>query len=107
MAKDEKKASDDTASASPPAAVTTPKPVAPPVQIAAPVATTPAPALAEVVAKPAIVQLETPAPANGKRAYKVWAYGTLQRNGTIHQPGDVLNMTPEEAAKIPCLEPIA
>jgi hypothetical protein len=99
MAKDDKKASDETASASAPVVVATPKPAAATVQEPVPV---------EAVTKPALVQLETSptsAPATAKQAFKVWSYGTLQRNGTIHRPGDVLHMTPEEAAKIPCLEP--
>jgi len=75
--------------------------------------------LAQPQAKPALVQLDKPAPEkaapaapttttvdNSKRPYKVWAHGTLHRNGTIHRPGDVLTMTPTEAAKIPCLEPV-
>jgi hypothetical protein len=37
--------------------------------------------------------------------YKVWAHGTLQRDGKTYQSGDELTLLVDEAAKIPCLEP--
>ena len=45
-----------------------------------------------------------PAAVEPARAtYRVWDYGALQRNGKTYQPGETLALTPEEAAKIPCL----
>ncbi len=44
-----------------------------------------------------------PPPEPGRKPYRVWRCGTLQRNGKTHQPGDVLFLLPEEASKIPCL----
>lgn len=112
MARDDKKASDETASASAPAAVSPPKSAGASVQEAALVAAKPAPSPKTVEApaenEPARAPVAPPppaAPAPAKQSFKVWAHGTLQRNGTTHKPGDVLSLTPEEAAKIPCLEP--
>ena len=54
-------------------------------------------------AKPGLVKVTAPA-APSAATYRVWPFGTLQRNGTTYQPGDTLTMDPVEAAKIPCLE---
>lgn len=46
-----------------------------------------------------------PTPAEpAKATYRVWAHGTLQRNGKVYQPGDMLPLLVDEAAAIPCLE---
>jgi hypothetical protein len=64
--------------------------------------------------KPGLIQHpEAPAPAPPIAAkptagtYKVWAHGTLQRNGKTYQPGDTLTLDAAEADKIPCLELVA
>ena len=44
---------------------------------------------------------EPPAP----KLYRVWANGTLQRNGVTYQPGDVIELPEHIASKLCCLTP--
>ena len=54
-----------------------------------------------------LVDIEPQEPPGAvKRSFRVWTHGTLQRNGKIYEPGAVLSLTLDEAAKIPCLEPL-
>ncbi len=47
---------------------------------------------------------EPPAPLR----YLVWSHGALQRNGVTHEPGSILELTPEQATAIgECVQPVA
>jgi hypothetical protein len=74
------------ASPAPPAA---PTPIAPP--------TAPVKTRAEVRAEKAAAGPQT-------ASWRVWAHGTLQYNGTTHEPGAILVLREDVAAAIPCLE---
>lgn len=58
----------------------------------------PAPA-AKLVASPA-----KPAPASaaapGKRRYRIWQQGTLERDGVTYRPGETIELSEEQAASI-------
>lgn len=41
----------------------------------------------------------------GMKTYRVWPYGELQRNGVVIKAGETIVLSPDEAAKIPCLIP--
>jgi hypothetical protein len=63
-----------------------------------------APAEEQPAPKPAAASAP-PAPASPATVtYRVWAYGSLQRNGKTHKPGDTLTMAPEDGDAIVCLE---
>jgi outer membrane biosynthesis protein TonB len=51
-------------------------------------------------------QQSAPAPEPPTRLYRVWAHGTLVRDGRKYRPGDTLDLAPDVAAKIPCLLPV-
>ena len=40
----------------------------------------------------------------GKQLYKVWKHGKLELDGKVYEPGSFVELTPEQAESIPCVE---
>jgi hypothetical protein len=72
----------------------------------------PAPPAAPPLIAPPTAPVKTRAEARAEKAtvgpqtasWRVWAHGTLQYNGTTHEPGAILVLREDVAAAIPCLE---
>lgn len=90
--------------ASLPPVLDVPAPVEPvvivePADVVEQVSAPPPPAVDAVEALPMLPSLLVPA----VRRYRVWPHGELHRNGVVYGPGAELELTPEQAASIPCL----